>query len=358
MLYKGRERDLNELIALLSSKYGLDVIGLRYNGGSFSYGKLSSINDAPLYVEDLQGRASYRLIRANAAGSFRHTYLSPKYFLNPPLQEVAHVGADFGASAPKERPKPFAIFGIKPCDLHAIRVIDGILLNKDLYYTMIRGSLRAVVVEECTRPSGNCFCGSLGTGPQARNGYDLAYAWLEDGVVVKAGSALGEELIEELGLEGADAGDVEKYEEYIIRAQQQTKALPELPKLVNALEKSMGNIELWSKLSRRCVGCSNCNMVCPTCFCTEFFDEIGPNGSATRFRKWYGCLSYSYGLVARGHFRPELYMRYRHFVLHKFLFYWKQVGLIGCTGCGRCITWCPLGVDIRETLREVFENAT
>lgn len=355
MLYKGRGEDLDGLISLLSSEYGLEVIGLKYDGRSLAYGSLRSINETPLRLEDAQGRAFYRLVNASAAGAFRHTYLSPKFFLYPPQQVVIRISADFEVSLPEARPSPFAIFGIKPCDLHAIKVLDSVLLDRDPYYTAMRRSARAIIVEECVAPSANCFCGSLGTGPQARDGYDLAYAWLGEEVVLRPGSELGEELVRKLGLEAAGAEITRKYEESIARARRLASALPSLAELTKALERAMGDAELWAKLSKKCVGCSNCNMVCPTCFCTEFFDEVEPSGGAARHRKWHGCLSYSYGLVAKAHFRPELYMRFRHFVLHKFLFYQKQVGLIGCTGCGRCITWCPLGVDIRDVLRGVLE---
>ncbi|MCS7128389.1 MAG: 4Fe-4S dicluster domain-containing protein [Desulfurococcaceae archaeon] len=358
MMYEGSIRDVGKLLSLLSSLLNLKVIGLRYVNKSLSYGELNSIDEAPLNVEDVQAPSSYKLVEEGASGRFRHSFPSLKYFLYPPVQDVLYIGRDFSSREAKVDLGDVALFGIKPCDLHSMKVFDGILMNRDPYYTSARSSIKIVVVEECVKPSKVCFCGSLGTGPWASDGFDVAFARLSNSVVFKPGSSIGSDLLKRLNVKRASDETMYEYREAMDNALKSTKALPELTALNNALEKSMGSGELWTKVSRKCVGCSNCNMVCPTCFCTEFFDEVELDESAVRLRKWHGCLSYSYGLVAGGHFRPKLYMRYRHFILHKFLFYPNQVGLIGCVGCGRCITWCPLGVDIRETLWEVFKSVS
>ena len=108
--------------------------------------------------------------------------------------------------------------------------------------------------------------------------------------------------------------------------------------------------DLWLKISENCIGCGNCNFVCPTCFCLEFDYFIDEKNQGVKTAKWTGCLLYSYGQVAGGHFRPELYTRYRHFVLHKLVFYPRQIEMLGCVGCGRCITWCPMGIDLRDSV--------
>ncbi len=357
MMYEGSVRDVGKLLSMLSSLLNLKVVGLKYVNKSFTYGELGSIEELPLSVEDVQAPSSYKLVEEGASARFRHSFPSLKYFLYPPAQEVLYIDKDFGLREAKVDYGNIALFGIKPCDLYSMRVLDGILMNRDPYYTSARSSVKVVVVEECVKPSNVCFCGSVGTGPGVSSGFDVAFARLSNGVVVfKSGSSIGADLLKRLNVKKAGDRTVAEYGEAMGEALKSTKVLPELNALTNALEKSINNVELWNKVSKKCVACSNCNMVCPTCFCTEFFDEAELDGSARRLKKWHGCLSYSYGLVAGGHFRPKLYMRYRHFILHKFLFYPRQVGLIGCVGCGRCITWCPLGVDIRETLWEVFKS--
>lgn len=356
MMYEGSIREVGKLLSMLTSMLNLRVIGLKYVDKSLTYGELSSIEELPLSVEDVQAPSSYKLVEEGASGRFRHSFPSLKYFLYPPIQDVVYVDRDFSFREARVDFDNIALFGVKPCDLYSMRVLDGILMNRDPYYTNARSSVKIVVVEECVKPSNVCFCGSVGTGPWVSSGFDVAFTRLNNGVVFKSGSSIGVDLLKRLNLKKASDGTLDEYRKSMDKALESTKVLPELTALTNALEKSMSNEELWSKVSKKCVGCSNCNMVCPTCFCTEFFDEAELDGSALRLKKWHGCLSYSYGLVAGGHFRPKLYMRYRHFILHKFLFYPRQVGLIGCVGCGRCITWCPLGVDIRETLWEVYKS--
>lgn len=289
---------------------------------------------------------------------FRHSFTSPKLYLHPPEQLVSTVSPDYKILGDNMDNDRVILFGIKPCDLRAINILDSILgLNKHPIYTRRRNSVAAVVVEECLEPGETCFCGALGTGPDVSQGFDIAYARLNENLVLfKHGSDIGKEVIARANLAKADRDTVSLYQELISRCRKATETrIPSINKIENSLKKSMNNTQLWSKLSSRCVGCGNCNYVCPTCFCIEI-EDIVLEGLSRRIAKWIGCLTYTYGQVAGGHFRPRLYTRYRHFVLHKFLFYPMQINSIGCVGCGRCITWCPLGIDIRDTLREVVRN--
>lgn len=353
MLFKGCEEDVAKLYEFLRNFYGVDVYGYKVSGNTIVFNVIEKVDEIPVNNFVTQKPGYYRLFKGFG---FTHSFQSPKNFLYPPIQEVALVFEDLSVEIPKNIGRNVVLFGIKPCDLAAINVFDELFaLNFNPYYLERRRKVFAIIVEECLYPSETCFCGSLGFGPVVENGFDIAYARVGRGsVIFKAGSSIGKTILNNLGIAKASESDVELYRKLVEDAKKKTDIGVAVEVVQKALAASMADKDLWEKLSEKCLGCSNCNMVCPTCFCVEIIDEL-ENGKSKRVSHWVGCLSYTYGLVAGGHFRKELYTRYRHFILHKFLFYPKQVGMLGCTGCGRCVAWCPVGIDIRETLKTVVK---
>jgi NAD(P)H-flavin reductase/Pyruvate/2-oxoacid:ferredoxin oxidoreductase delta subunit len=110
----------------------------------------------------------------------------------------------------------------------------------------------------------------------------------------------------------------------------------------------------WAEVADRCLSCSNCTMVCPTCFCTSAGLESDLDGSTTRVeRRWDSCFTGDFAAVAGGNFRPRRQDRYRQWLTHKFATWVDQFGTSGCVGCGRCIAWCPVGIDVREELNAI-----
>ncbi len=338
-LFRGSVRDIDRLISLLSGFYGFDVVAL---------------------IRDEESRWSWSPIRSyhdldKGLRSAWESYLSVKSLLIPPISEYLRISPGFELIPPRYEGRTTALFGLRSCDAVAIRVLDGVLMGRDPQYTALRKSVGVIIVEECVEPGQYCFCGDTRSGPYARENFDIAYAVLDrDVVVFRSGSNLGDEIISRLGLEESTPEISRRYIDAMREAERRASIGIDVGGLEDSLRKVMKCEDLWRRLSELCVGCSNCNMVCPTCFCTEFATEVDLDGWTRIVRKWFGCLSYAYGAVAGGHFRPRLFMRYRHFVLHKFLFYPKQVGRIGCVGCGRCIAWCPAGLDIRKALEEVM----
>jgi len=353
-LYTGRLRDLERVAGKLR-EYLNEIVFVGYvlRDSVPIFNEITSMNTMPLKISDIQNPGYYELTRGFR---FRHSFVSPKWYLLPPEYNLLVVTPNYEVVNSVESPRSrIVLFGIKPCDLRALSALDKLLLNKHPVYTARRLSVVGIVVEECLEPAEVCFCAITDSGPIVGEGFDLAYAKLEeDTVLFKPGSKLGYEIVNALGLEEATRDQVEAYWSVVKRVVNTIMSrVPSLREIVSALERSMNRDDFWKSVSEKCTGCGNCNYVCPTCFCTEIVDRVEESKS-TRVALWTGCLTYTYGLVAGGHFRRNLYMRYRHFVLHKFLFYPKQTGgVLGCVGCGRCSTWCPLGLDLKETLSRV-----
>jgi ferredoxin len=339
--YVGSRQSLKKILNELKSR-GLKVLGPKKSGGSIVYGEISDMEEMPLGIGGLSSI----------------THHSIKEILHPSNQRFLYTDSNYTSHIPENGTESFALFGIRPCDLSSLQITD-LLLSEDPFYNNRRSKLTWVIVEECQEPGIYCFCSLIGTGPTAKADFDISYALIgRDCVVFRKGTEKGEKMLKSLQLKEVD----ENSKEVLLYKQRAEAAAVSMKKrfreslsgLPEALDASLGDVSFWKKISDRCIGCSNCNMVCPTCTCSEFLDEAMMDGSAERQRFWVGCLSPVYGEVAGTHFRKEQYMRYRHFVLHKFLFpFIKQVPS-GCVGCGRCIAFCPMGLDLRNTLQEVL----
>lgn len=352
----GKIEVLKELISYIRDSMGLKIYGYVVRERGVQWGEIKGLEDVPLNIEDY---VEPGLFRVKPGFRFRHSFVSPKILLHPPQQLLIAESKGFMEYRFDEYGgEGVALFGIKSCDLEAIGILDKVLLGKHPVYTARRGSVKLIIVEDCLEPNGNCFCALTGTGPVLNRGFDLSYARLnEDLVLFRIGSSVGEEILRRIGVGEAGGDDVSRYLRSInesIKAMKRGLNI-DLETVTRALKSSIRDESLWRRLSKDCLGCGNCNFVCPTCFCIELNYVVVNNGFAEKIGVWTGCLLYSYGLVALSHFRRELYMRYRHFILHKFLFYPKQIGRCGCTGCGRCITWCPMGLDIRRALEETVK---
>jgi len=349
-LYVGMVEGLRTLFDELRG-LGYVVVGYKIVDGVLRLGELSSFDELARRVEDVQSPGRYSLV----SGSFyRHGPDSPKKFLYPPTLTLFKVSSKWDIATPVYESYNLAFFGLKPCDLASIKVLDRVLLGVDEYYASLRKNL-VIIVENCTNPGNTCFCSTMNTGPRARDSFDLAYTKLNDKLVLEAGSELGVRLLNTLEVEPIDDATYERFEAVMRDASEKARAGFELNGLPEELELRIES-KTYEEVAERCLGCANCNMVCPTCFCFDVLDVPLIDGSAERVRVWDGCLNFTYGQVAGGHFRPDLWARYRHFVLHKFAYWIKQFGTYGCVGCGRCITWCPAGIDLRETVRKVLRG--
>ncbi len=352
-IYVGAFDELKTLFDQIKSR-DYNIIGPKLENSAVRLKNLSDFAEIPYGFGDEQAPGRYRV--AENGGAFRNGPDSPKMLLYPPELLLFTVKPDLDIEYPSYEFKRTALFGIKPCDLAAIKIMDDVQGTLgDQYYTRMREKL-LLVVENCTEPGETCFCSTMGTGPFATRGFDISYTRLEEDLVLfQPGSDLGVELLSELSLEPASDEVVDRFRAVMTEASKKARAEFSLENLPEILEIGV-EAETYRKIAEKCLGCANCNMVCPTCFCFDIVDEPELDGSAKRIRIWDGCHSYSYGQVAGGHFRKSLHARYRHWVLHKFVYWIRQFGAFGCVGCGRCITWCPAGIDIRQVIKDVLKE--
>jgi ferredoxin len=165
------------------------------------------------------------------------------------------------------------------------------------------------------------------------------------------GTPRGAEVVEALPRRAAEPGDREAAEAVTLRAEQAMGRTLDTEGLQQLLYRRYEDPR-WDEVGRRCLGCANCTMVCPTCFCATVEDATDLTGSATeRRRVWDSCFSQEFSYVHGGSVRTSAGARYRQWITHKLATWHEQFGVSGCVGCGRCITWCPVGIDITEEAR-------
>lgn len=312
-------------------------------------------------LRDDQDGGHYRLGKGDPELFFENSVGpdSAKYYFFPPHHELYAIDLRQGRFAPEQTRAPaprLALLGLRPCDLAAIRVQDIVFsgaagnsarCEAETYY--IRTRARSVLIAvNCTRPGGTCFCDSMKTGPEAKEGFDVVMTELRNGFILSAGSETGATLLEKLPLREPVSAELELAELKIDRARNSMGRKLDTHGLVEALGSRIEHPR-WDKVARRCLSCGNCTMVCPTCFCSTVVDSSGlDTRRVTRSRHWESCYTHQFSYTTTGPHRNTIRGRYRHWLRHKLCTWWEQFGTSGCIGCGRCITWCPVGIDLTE----------
>ncbi|MDA8128771.1 MAG: 4Fe-4S dicluster domain-containing protein [Betaproteobacteria bacterium] len=250
-----------------------------------------------------------------------------------------------------------AVIGVRACDLAALAVQDAHFLRtgrRDAQYAQRREALFLVAVQ-CAEPAATCFCASTGDGPTPAFGYDLSLAELKDGFVVVSGSDEGQAVAAALDLPAASAQQIEAAQRQgEAAAAAQTRSLPGR-KLRDVL---MSRLEhpRWDAVAARCLACGNCTAVCPTCFCHAEADVPALDGrTSDHLRTWDSCFGEAHGHLHGFNVRPDIRTRYRQWLTHKLATWHDQFGRSGCVGCGRCIAWCPVGIDLTEEVAALVE---
>ncbi len=352
---------LQHLLDVLAAR-GFETLGPVLADGSLSLEPVRSASQLPAGWRDVQEPGRYRL---EATGSERvfdvlHGHGGLKRLTFAPREELLQVetegvGRPFVARPTLPEPRKIAVLGVRACDLAALRVQDRVFLHDrhpDPYYASRREGLLLVAVG-CTRSVSTCFCTSMGAGPQPTEGFDLSLTELDDGFVARSGSEVGRELLAALPGRPAEAERLVEERRALdacARGMERRLETHDLPEL---LYENLGHSR-WDEVGERCLSCGNCTMVCPTCFCHDERDEPALDGSgAVRVREWDSCFNREHAQIHGLNFRPHVRERYRQWLVHKLASWIDQFGSSGCVGCGRCITWCPVGIDLTEEVAAI-----
>jgi ferredoxin len=342
---------------------GYRVLGPTVRDGAIIYDDLESADELPIGWTDRQDGGTYRLERRADEARFGYAVgpHSWKRFLFPPRVRLWRAKLNGGTPAIDEEPldeTPLAFMGVRSCELHAIEIQDRVFIggkHVDRDYAARRDGAFLVAVN-CFEPGGTCFCTSMGTGPKVQSGYDLALTELldrEHRFLVEAGTDRGAEVLAELGGRSPVAADLDAAEASVESAAERMGRSMETFDLRELLARNLEHPR-WEEVANRCLTCGNCTLVCPTCFCSAVEDETDLAGEeAERFRVWDNCFSVDYSYIHGGSVRPSGSSRYRQWMTHKLGTWHEQFGSSGCVGCGRCITWCPVGIDITEEVAAI-----
>jgi sulfhydrogenase subunit beta (sulfur reductase) len=358
---------LQRLIDLLAAE-DYQVIGPRFDGAAVALGLIARLEDLPIGIADEPEAGRYRTTGANDGSHFAFWLPAQgwKRYIYPPTELLLRVhreGNGFAVETDPEAAAPkYALLGVRACDLTGIRTLDraiGATGAGDVRYSARRDA-SVVIAVNCTRCAATCFCASMGSGPRAGAGHDIAMTELDadDGspmFVLAAGSRRGATLISQIADRPATEADLAA-EAAAVENARTTQVRSMVPDVETLLRRNLEH-RAWSQVAERCLGCANCTMVCPTCFCATVEDTTDLSGEiAERWRKWDSCFTIDFSYIHGGSIRRSGAARYRQWMTHKLSSWWQQFETSGCVGCGRCIVWCPVGIDITEETRNLRES--
>jgi ferredoxin len=253
--------------------------------------------------------------------------------------------------------KNSVIFGIRPCDANSLAILDRVFDGdyKDEYYLTKRENT-VLIGLSCAQPGTNCFCTSFDDGPASADNVDLLLTDIGDKYYVEVGSDKGKKLVKSLeGLfEPATSEDTEKRNEVEERAMSMIKRSVPTDNTADKLDETFDDT-LWEKYAVKCLGCGICTYLCPTCHCFDIQDECVLDRGA-RVRVWDTCMNTEYTLQASGYNpRPTRMNRTRNRIHHKYNYIPRNLDVIACVGCGRCIDNCPVNIDIIDVVTQAIE---
>ncbi|MDH3710427.1 MAG: 4Fe-4S dicluster domain-containing protein [Cyclobacteriaceae bacterium] len=350
---------LESLFALLSDQ-GYAQMGPVVRDGAIMLGEINSFDELAQGYTDEQAKGHYRIKPIPTRGLFQYAVgpQSFKQYLHPPRRKLwsTHGSQEKFTIEEGNEPEKMVFWGVRSCDLEAIKILDRIFLEGafvNKWYQQAREQL-VIIAASCPVPSANCFCTSTNTGPKPESDFDIAIHEIMDHdccyYILETGSHKGEKLIQKLRIQKVSEEELDSLERMIEKAASSMEKRFEPAEAADLLKKTLEH-KHWDEVGSRCLSCANCTMVCPTCFCTSTEDITEITGEhSERWLRWDSCFNGDFSYIHGGKIRDSTRSRYRQWMTHKLSYWYEQFGTSGCVGCGRCITWCPVGIDIIEEL--------
>lgn len=286
-----------------------------------------------------------------------NTVRSPKDFFFPQsenLMEFKVKGKNIELLDIREETEDFVIFGVRACDVKSFDILDRVFLTDpvDSYYASRRDH-GVIISLACTRPAETCFCSTFGIDPAEPQG-DVS-AWKDETFLyLQANTEKGEKLLHKLDslTENCDTKAVDEQKEKTAAIM---KKLPLFTLSTDAFggskTKDFFDSPKWAELSESCLGCGTCTFVCPTCQCYDIKDFNTGNG-VIRYRCWDSCMYSEFTKMAHGNPRLTQLERFRQRFMHKLVYYPENnEGMFSCVGCGRCLSKCPISMNIVKVMK-------
>jgi sulfhydrogenase subunit beta (sulfur reductase) len=359
--------DLQWIIAKLDS-HGYRVIGPTVRDGAIVYDTIAHLDNLPVGWTDRQDAGQYRLEQRADAALFGYAVgpHSWKRFLHPPVErlwQARREGDGFAIIEDEAAAEPLAFIGVRACELRAIAIQDRVFLlgqYLDKSYK-IRRDQAFIVAVNCGQAGGTCFCASMDAGPKVDAGFDISLTELVGKdrhlFVMEVGTAAGADMVKGLPSRPATEEEIDAAEQVVARTKAQMGRRLDTSGLKELLQANPDHPR-WEEVAERCLTCGNCTNVCPTCFCTTVDDTTDLSGAtAERVRRWDSCFTLDFSYIHGGNVRSSARSRYRQWMTHKLAHWIDQFGSSGCVGCGRCISWCPVGIDITEEAAAIRATA-
>ena len=360
------KKDFGELLDALREK-NYQVVAPTLRDGAIIYDEINSVDELPEGWTDVQEAGFYR-IEPRADKALFGYVVGPhswKKFLHPPnirLWQAERNEMGFEIKKEEKDAPKFAFIGVRSCELHAIAIQDKVFIGErftDSVYQSRREQIFTVAVN-CGQAGGTCFCVSMKTGPKVEFGYDIVMTEVLEAkrhyFVAEAGSEKGAAVLNKITHQKASEKEIKTAETIIAKTAENIGREMDTGGIRDLLYRNLENPR-WDEVADRCLTCANCTMVCPTCFCTTIEDTTDLSGdNAERWRRWDSCFTLDFSYIHGGNVRVSAKSRYRQWMTHKLASWIDQFDSSGCVGCGRCITWCPVGIDITEEVRAIRES--